>query len=317
MAICCAIDERITAQVKKTFQQLEGRSTLRLPPFGRGMNHYGLRVHVGEQSCSVSKFLRRDQAVEQWVGFHAFLLQQKCSLRNYHMQLICVAIQFVHYRIYNVDIPASNNQIKGTSNDITNNSKTEFLSAAKLWQQLIPGINLHGLSCKDGTGRSAWHYALNDLLWRALFKADIPAVKEASGLLRTDGKRLDGVTQLLWRTGKCVTWDVTVIDTLASSYVPATSQTPGAAAQTAGDRKTSKYAILSQSYLFVPVAVETMGAINEAGMNFLGDFERRITKHTDDHHESAFLYQRISTVIQRFNAVAVLGTFAPQPPRKT
>ena len=48
-------------------------------------------------------------------------------------------------------------------------------------------------------------------------------------------------------------------------------QTPDAAAETAADRKTSKYAILSQSYLFVPVAVETMGAINEAGMNFLGN----------------------------------------------
>ena len=51
------------------------------------------------------------------------------------------------------------------------------------------------------------------------------------------------------RTGKCNTWDVTVIDTLASSYVPATSQTPGAAAETAADRKTSKYAVLRQSYL--------------------------------------------------------------------
>ena len=67
--------------------------------------------------------------------------------------------------------------------------------------------------------------------------------------------------------------------------------------------------------MFVPVAVETMGAINEAEMNFLGDLGRRITKHTDDHRESAFLFQRISTLIQRFNAV--LGTFAPTTPRKT
>ena len=77
-----------------------------------------------------------------------------------------------------------------------------------------------------------------------------------------------------------------------------------------------KYATLSQSYLFVPVAVETMGAINEAGMNFLGDLGRRITKHTDDHRESAFLFQRISVLIQRFNAVAVLGTFAPTTPEE-
>ena len=52
---------------------------------------------------------------------------------------------------------------------------------------------------------------MNDLLGRALSKADIPAVKEPLGLLRTDGKRPDGVTQLPWRTGKCVTWDVTAV----------------------------------------------------------------------------------------------------------
>lgn len=180
----------------------------------------------------------------------------------------------------------------------------------------VDAKGLHGLSCKGGTGRSARHHALNDMLWHALSKADIPAVKEPSGLLRTDGKRPDGVTQLPWRSGKCVTWDVTVIDTLAASYVPATSQTPGAAAETAADRKTSKYATLSQSYLFVPVAVETMGAINRAGMNFLGDLGRRITQHTDDHRESAFLFQRISVLIQRFNSVAVLGTFAPTTPEE-
>ena len=96
----------------------------------------------------------------------------------------------------------------------------------------VDAKGLHGLSCKDGTGRSARHHALNDLLWPALSKADIPAVKEPSGLLRTDGKRPDGVTQLPW-TRKCVTWDVTVIDTLALSYVHETSQTHGVAAEKA------------------------------------------------------------------------------------
>ena len=47
-------------------------------------------------------------------------------------------------------------------------------------------------------------------------------------------------------------------------------------------------------------------------MNFLWDLGRRITKHTDDHRESAVLFQRIYTLIQRFNAVAVLGAFAPR-----
>ena len=34
------------------------------------------------------------------------------------------------------------------------------------------------------------------ILWRALSKADISVMKEPLGLLRTDGKRPDGVTQL-------------------------------------------------------------------------------------------------------------------------
>ena len=56
----------------------------------------------------------------------------------------------------------------------------------------------HGLSCKGGSSRSARHHSFNDIVWRAMSKADIPAVKEASGLLTTDGKRPDGVTLIPW-----------------------------------------------------------------------------------------------------------------------
>ena len=57
-----------------------------------------------------------------------------------------------------------------------------------------------------------------------------------------------------------------------------------------------------------------MGAINKNGVNFLSDLGRRITQSTDDHLESAFLFQRLSVLIQRYNAVAVLGTFAHTTP---
>jgi len=56
--------------------------------------------------------------------------------------------------------------------------------------------------------------------------------------------------------------------------------------------------------------VETMGAINSDGLEFLGDLGRRITQVTDDIRESAFLFQRLSILIQRYNAVAIQGTFA-------
>ena len=80
-----------------------------------------------------------------------------------------------------------------------------------------------------------------------------------------------------------------------------TSQAPGAAAEAAAERKTNKYAPLTQSYLFVPGAAETSGAINK-------DLGRHTTQSTDHHRESAFFFQRLSMLIQRYNAVAVLGT---------
>jgi len=58
-----------------------------------------------------------------------------------------------------------------------------------------------------------------------------------------------------------------------------------------------------------------MGTINKDGIVFLNDLGRRITQSTDDHRKSAFLYQWLSVLIQRYNAVAVLGTFTHTTPR--
>src|SRR6218665_2935563 len=55
-------------------------------------------------------------------------------------------------------------------------------------------------------------------------------IKEPPGLLRSDGKRPDGLTLIPWQAGRSLIWDATVIDTLAASYLPATAATAGAAA---------------------------------------------------------------------------------------
>ena len=103
---------------------------------------------------------------------------------------------------------------------------------------------VHGLSCRGGTGRSARHHNLNDLVWRALGKANIPSVKEPTGLFRSDGKRPDGLSRLTlipWKNIKCVTWDVTVTDTLAQSYLSSTSSASDGTAEATADRKSLKY----------------------------------------------------------------------------
>ena len=56
-----------------------------------------------------------------------------------------------------------------------------------------------------------------------------------------------------------------------------------------------------------------MGAISSDGLEFLGDLGRRITQVTDDILESAFMFQRLSVLIQRYNAVATRAPLPTQP----
>lgn len=174
---------------------------------------------------------------------------------------------------------------------------------------LVEARGSHGLSCKLAFGRMARHQFLNDLVWRALVRAGIPSVKEPSGLVRTDGKRPDGVTLIPWQNGKSLAWDVTVVDTLAASYIASASLSPGGAAEQAAEHKKEKYATLPDCYDFQPLAFETLGPNNSSGIDFFLQLGRRLETVTGDSRERAFLFQRLSLAVQRFNAVAFRGSF--------
>ena len=88
---------------------------------------------------------------------------------------------------------------------------------------------------------------LNDTIWRALNKAGVQSTKEPTGLLRSDGKRPDGVTLISWAKGRCLTWDVTVPDKFATSQIVSTSYLPGAAAEHAATLKKQKYAAVTNT----------------------------------------------------------------------
>jgi hypothetical protein len=112
---------------------------------------------------------------------------------------------------------------------------------------------------------------------RSLVRAKVASVKEPVGLLRTDGKRPDGLTLVPWQAGKNAVWDVTVADTLAASYVASTSVTAGSAAELAASRKEDKYTELSTTHNLVPLAFETMGPMCSKALVFLGELGRRLT----------------------------------------
>jgi hypothetical protein len=127
--------------------------------------------------------------------------------------------------------------------------------------------------------------------------------------MRSDGKRPDGLTLIPWHAGRSVTWDVTVADTLAASYVTSTSSRAAAAAEAAASRKEAKYAVISQTHLFFPLAFETLGPINQSGHDFISALGHRISAVTDDPRETSFLYQRLSIALQRFNAISLSNSF--------
>ena len=169
----------------------------------------------------------------------------------------------------------------------------------------------HALSCRRGLGRQVRHSQLNDCVYRSLLRAKCPSLKEPVGLLRGDGKRPDGCTQLPWADGKNLTWDVTVPDTLAASHLEACSRVAGAAAERASALKTIKYSDILRTHLFCPIAVETMGPVNQEGSRFLDKLGNLLSEATGDNRETSFLYQRISIIIQRCNAICFTSSFRP------
>jgi len=56
----------------------------------------------------------------------------------------------------------------------------------------VDARGLHGLSCRRSAPRQQHHSHLNDILWRAIKRAQMPAVKEPISLMRDDNKRPDG-----------------------------------------------------------------------------------------------------------------------------
>ena len=55
--------------------------------------------------------------------------------------------------------------------------------------------------------------------------------------------------------------------------------------------------------MFQPIALKTLGLINESAVQFLNDFDHKITSVSANDKEGQFLFQRLSITLQRFNAI--------------
>jgi hypothetical protein len=170
----------------------------------------------------------------------------------------------------------------------------------------------HGLSCPKSRGRFSRHAEINGLIQRSLASAGVPSVLEPPGVVRSDGKRPDGLTLCPWKTGRSLLWDFTCRDTLAPSYLRRTAQTAGAAATCGELEKRRKYSCTSDTYHFTPVCAETLGCWGPEAIKFLNEVGRRITDKSKEARATTFLYQRISMAIVRGNSASVIGTLPSQ-----
>jgi hypothetical protein len=76
--------------------------------------------------------------------------------------------------------------------------------------------------------------------------------------------------------GQPLVWDVTVVDTLADSYVLKSSEVSGFAAEMACKRKHSKYSsIISSNYVF-KLAFETLGPWCKEAIDFINVIGNRL-----------------------------------------
>jgi len=75
-----------------------------------------------------------------------------------------------------------------------------------------------------------------------------------------------------------------------------------------GDSKKSKYSSLSPLYDFTPIAVETLGAVGEAALDFIQELGHRISSPTAEPRSFSFLMQRLSVAVHCGNAICITGT---------
>ena len=169
--------------------------------------------------------------------------------------------------------------------------------------------DLHGLSSKLGSGKHSRHASINDIIYRACCRADISAVKEPTGLTRTDGKRPDGSTLVPWSAGKCTIWDITIADTMAPSYAVISLVSAELIAEQSSARKLAIYCELAINHIFVPIAMESFGPICAEAPTFLRELGRPISVVTDNMRETTFLFQGLSIAIQRCNCILFKSSF--------
>lgn len=174
---------------------------------------------------------------------------------------------------------------------------------------MVESNGLHALSCNLSKAKYVRHLDINRICSSSFRSAGQPNKLEPVGLSRRDGKRPDGITCYPWSHGRSLIWDVTVVDTVAPSYVKWSSVLSGSVADNAEREKHNNYTDLKDQYIFTPLAFETFGSIGPETSIFLKELGKLMARNSGEPRSLDFMLQRISVAIQRGNSACVRDTF--------
>ena len=164
----------------------------------------------------------------------------------------------------------------------------------------------HALNCAWQGERIARHNSLRDTLHSTAVKAALGPTKEGQYLLPGEGGKPADIFIPRHSGGKDSALDVTVINPLQAATVAQAAETPGYALQVAHRRKLDKswQPCNDQGIVFLPLAVESLGAWHKSAIAEIKKLGSSLARHTGEEETVTVkhLFQQLSLALMKGNA---------------
>ena len=113
------------------------------------------------------------------------------------------------------------------------------------------------------------------------------------------GSVLIALSVVAWKNSMLLVWDAARPNTSAPSYTTPSTSESGAVAAQATVKRCGKHSYLASSHFFIPVAMETSGAIRPRTRALLTDFAICLRWVIDKARSMSYLLQHLPGAIQR------------------
>jgi hypothetical protein len=141
-------------------------------------------------------------------------------------------------------------------------------------------------------------------LCRALCQADVSAIKERIGFVRSNGKTPDGLTLIPWSLeNPDKVWQVSLLWSIYGGRISACLMCPARRQVEPLSllwKLDSSYAnvTIPNGYVSQSIACKTLCSVNLSRIQYISGLGRRPTLVSDDKRESVFLFQRPSMTVR-------------------